>query len=417
MAHQASGDAGRPPRSRRTVTVEDLIPERREAAKRSFTTRRVPLEAMRTLVSGPVRPRPSNVVLARVTKLGHHRKLELPTGRRAQLHPGDEIIVAYANRYASDQFESYVPLTLGPTNLVASGGVASEVLSRSRDVRRATEILPVGLVADERGIPLSLADFALEPAEPPEEHPPTLVVIGTSMNSGKTTTIHRLVESLGRAGHDPGVTKVTGTGSGGDYWVMQDSGAHVMLDFTDVGMASTFKTPLRTIEQKTLELMDLVTATGCGCMLVEIADGLLQQETAHLMRSPELQRRVDGVLFTAGDAMGAIGGVERLREAGLHVVGVAGRLTRSPLATQETADAIDVPIYRLDELGDPRVASRILGLPEPPEPDPVGESEEVPVPVPDPAAAEGPATVDLREVVDRLGWEGRTEVHVDAGRS
>ena len=117
---------------------------------------------------------------------------------------------------------------------MASGGIASAALSRSLDMRLATDLLPVGLVGDEQGRPLNVADFALEPVSP-AERPLTVAVIGTSMNSGKTTTIHFMVHGLSRAGVRAGVTKVTGTGSGGDYWVMLDAGAHRMLDFTDAG--------------------------------------------------------------------------------------------------------------------------------------------------------------------------------------
>ena len=70
------------------------------------------------------------------------------------------------------------------------------------------------------------------------------------MNAGKTTTNRYLVHSLNRLGARPGATKVTGTGSGNDYWVMLDAGAHQMLDFTDVGLASTYLQPITLLERK-----------------------------------------------------------------------------------------------------------------------------------------------------------------------
>ena len=153
-------------------------------------------------------------MLATIERLGQHRRIERPDGRRTALHVGDEIIVAYGDRYAVDQFEAQVPPNLERTQLVASGGVASQMLSRSMDVRSATDILPVGLVGDERGRPLNIADFALDPVVDPVPAPRTVAVIGTSMNSGKTTTVHYLVHGLSRSGYQPAATKVTGTGSG-----------------------------------------------------------------------------------------------------------------------------------------------------------------------------------------------------------
>jgi hypothetical protein len=265
---------------------------------------------MHTLVDGMVRPRTGDLVLASVTRLGQHRKIEQPNGRRAALHVGDEIVVAYADRYAPDQFESHVPADLRRTQLVASGGIASEMLTRSMDVRNATDITPIGLVGDPRGRPLNVADFALRPAPRTEVRPPTIAVIGTSMNSGKTTTIHFLVHGLSKAGIRAGVTKVTGTGSGGDYWVMLDAGAHVMLDFTDVGFASTYRQPMVSVERSFVELTDHLTAAGSAVRLIEIADGIYQRETSRLIESDLFRSTVDVVLFAAADAMGAVAGVE-----------------------------------------------------------------------------------------------------------
>ncbi|MBK7612332.1 MAG: hypothetical protein IPJ15_14190 [Actinomycetales bacterium] len=117
---------------------------------------------------------------------------------------GDEILVAYANRYATDQYESEVPTTLGPCQLVASGGIASQVITRSRDVRTATDITPIGLLGDERGRPINVRDFALPSIDEPASRPKTFAVLGTSMNSGKTTTIKQLVQGFAQAGYKGG---------------------------------------------------------------------------------------------------------------------------------------------------------------------------------------------------------------------
>jgi hypothetical protein len=354
--------AASPIRPARAIRVEPLDRARLERAKAAFTTRRVSRAVMATLISGGARPRMGDLVLARVDRLRHHQRIELPTGRKSQMHVGDEIIVVYANRYAPDQFEAYVPSTLGPTNLVASGGIAADAISRSDAVSSATEITPIGLVGNARGIPLNVADFALRPVRTDRPRPRTIAVVGTSMNSGKTTTNRFLVNGLSRAGLAPGATKVTGTGSGGDYWIMVDAGARKVLDFTDVGLASTYLVPIATLERKLLELVDQLTAAECGVILIEVADGLYERETARLIESEAFRSSVDGVIFAAGEAMGAVAGVEHLRRLGLPVIGVSGRLTTSPLAVRETAAACGLPVFGSDVLLDPEVAPTIVGL-------------------------------------------------------
>lgn len=349
-------------RQLRRVRVEALPAARRDTAKCSFTTRRVPPTTMQTLVTGKVRPRSGDVVLATVARLGHHRRLEQPDGRRAQLHVGDEIIVVYADRYAPDQFEAHVPPNLSRTQLVASGGIASSALSRCEGVRAATDIEPVGLVGDAHGRPLNLSYFALEPVSPQRVRPRTVAIIGTSMNSGKTTTIQHLVQGLSRAGARTGASKATGTGSGGDYWVMLDAGAHRMLDFTDVGLASTYRRPMPTVQRTFSELLDHLTEAGTDVNFVEIADGIYQQETSRLIDSKAFRSTVDVVLFAASDSAGAVAGVSHLRGLGLPVAAVTGRVTRSPLSRRETEAATGLPVLTLTHLDDAKAVCELIGL-------------------------------------------------------
>ena len=350
-------------RHSRTI-VQDLAPARVTAAKRAFSTRRVALEDAATLIIGAVRPRAGDLVLARVERLRQHARLELPTGRRALLHPGDEIIVACGNRYASDQFEAYVPGALGEAHLVAAGGVAGVAASRSQSIQAATDITLLGLLGDADGHPLNLMAYALPEPEVHGSRPPVVAVFGTAMNSGKTTTARFLLRGLREAGYRAGYAKLTGTGAGGDYWAMTDAGASAVFDFTDAGLVSTYVAPIALLERTSIDLIGHLTAAGCDRIVVEIADGLLQAETAGLMRSEIFHALVDRVVFAAGDAIAATSGVSLLRAAGFDVAGVSGMLTISPLAMREARGLLDVPVLSKDDLADPAQARTIATLAE-----------------------------------------------------
>ncbi len=360
-------------RRRRDVDVAPLVGARRSAAKAAFTTRRVPPEVMQTVISGAVRPRTGDLVLASVQRIGHHTKLELASGRRATLHLGDEIIVAYGDRYAPDQFESQVPTSLHRADLVASGGIASAVISKHRRVRQATKLQPIGLIGTEYGLPINLADHALQLNRGPHERQPTIAVVGTSMNSGKTTIARHLIHSLVRGGYRAGATKVTGTGSGNDYWMMVDAGAERVVDFTDAGFASTYRIPMYQIEHAYSTLLGDLHGAGCNAIVMEVADGIYQDETAELIASSLFASTVDAIVFAAGDAMGAAHGVERLRELGLPVSAASGVLTSSPLALREAERACGIPILSLDQLRDPGVADAVLNGSAIPTAQPVGD--------------------------------------------
>ena len=318
-------------------------------AKKSFVTRRVPTHAMQTLITGNLRPAPGDLVLATVHELGKHKRLELRNGRRARMALGDEIIVAYGNRYAPDQFEALVSEDLGGCDLVAAGGIASREVCRHERVCEPTWIVPVGLLGRTNGRRINLADYAIQPggrARPIK----TVVVAGTAMNSGKTYTAASIVRGCKQLGKRVAGIKVTGTGAGGDLWHYRDMGADVVLDFTDTGYASTYKLAADLVEEAALSLIAQASRANCSYAVVEIADGLHQLETAALLRSERFRQAIEGVVFAAHDAMGAQMGVAMLRAVDHRVLGVSGLLCQSPLAIQEAASAVDVPVYHSSDL-------------------------------------------------------------------
>src|SRR5437870_4337587 len=69
------------------------------------TTRRVGETPLRIAPEARA-PSAGDLVLARIDTLGYHAGLQLPNGRRRRLFAGDEIVVAYGNRYAPNQFEA-----------------------------------------------------------------------------------------------------------------------------------------------------------------------------------------------------------------------------------------------------------------------------------------------------------------------
>lgn len=327
--------------------------------KTPYSTRRVPRKAMATLLSGEVTPKVGDLVLCRVEKIGQHRHLELSTGRKSRLFPGDEIVLAYGNRYAPDQFEAEVPDDLGPCHMVASGGVAARVISKHSKMKNATQVQPLGLIGDRAGKALNLANFALEKIAFDYTHPYTIAVVGTSMNAGKTETVTNLIRGLSRAGLRVGAAKVTGTGSGNDTWNMVDAGATVVLDFTDAGVPSTYLASVEQCEEIMTTLTRHLYRAGVDVVVFEVADGLFQRETAALLESPKFKHAVRAVVFAAGDAMGSFSGSMWLKMRDLPVVAGSGLVTASPLASQEAADATGLPMYGLDDLSSPAIADRL----------------------------------------------------------
>lgn len=328
--------------------------------KRAYTTRHVPLESMAGLLEDPQTvPRAGDLVLARVQRVGKHASLELAHSRRATMFVGDEVLVAYAARYAPDQFLAEVPANLGPCHLAASGGVAASVTARHGAVAAPTELLPLGLLVDARGERVNVARFALPKGRRHGARPLTVASLGTSMNAGKTTSAAYLIRGLVAAGLRVGGAKITGTGSGNDSNLLRDAGAQLVLDFTDAGHTSTFGLDLPALEGIFDDVQARMLAEGVEVLVMEIADGLLQRETEMLLRSAYVRERIDGCVFSAGEAMGAIAGAQWLHALQLPVLALAGTITRSPLARAEAEQATGLKAMGLDELGDAEAARHL----------------------------------------------------------
>lgn len=336
-----------------------LALQRVTRAKAAYTTRRVDMSVAVRLMSDAV-PCAGDLVLARVVKIGQHPCLESPHSRRAPLFEGDEIIVCYGNRYAPDQFEAEVPDDLGECHLVAAGGVAARMVTRHASVKTPTLIQPLGLLGDAQGRRINLANWTLPAVICGWPRPLVIAVAGTSMNSGKTTSAAHLIKGLSRAGFKVGAAKITGTGAGGDIGLMRDAGALVSLDFTDFGHVSTYRVCLAELERVAAQAIAHLHGAGAAVAVLEIADGLLQQETAALLGSTVFQKSLDGLVFAVGDAMGACGGVAWLRERNLPVVALSGRICASPLATREAAAATGLPVFDLAQLASAEMATRVV---------------------------------------------------------
>ena len=333
--------------------------QRAERAKRSFVCRYLALsEAFG--ISRTLPPASGDVLLASVSELGQHRRLESPEGRRAELYLGDEILVAYGARYAPDQFEAVVPKTIGPCDLVAGGGIAAQTIARHANVKKPTAITPIGVLTDALGRALNLRAFAKVRSDIRATVARQMVaVVGTSMNAGKTTAAANLIRGLSAGGLRVGACKITGTGSGGDIWAMRDAGAVVALDFTDVGYSTTAGADIAELELAAHSLITRVEEEAVAVVVVEIADGLLQRETAALLNSASLAQRFDAILLAAADSMGAVMGASWLLERALPLKAVTGLLTSSPLASREARRHLDVEVVHTKALQNSSEATRI----------------------------------------------------------
>lgn len=328
-------------------------------AKWSFATRRVERKDAVQLKPQVEQAISGDLVLARVLRIGSHKRVQLTTGRPADLYPNDLIVAACGARYASDQFEGVARIDAEATDLLAGGGCLGHCRMRNQAKKPPTQVVPLGLLCDNTGQVINLQRYALR-------FPQTqsgifnIGVVGTTMNSGKTTAVASLVNGLTRAGYQVAALKATGTGAFGDYNAYVDAGATFTADFTDTGMVSTYQQPLERITESLRQLIHAAHAHHCGISVIEFADGIFQQETAALLRDPEVRGLFGGFLFAVPDALSAFGGVTALRDMEIVPAALTGLLTQAPLNSREAETATGLPVLSREALRDPAQAAALL---------------------------------------------------------
>jgi hypothetical protein len=300
------------------------------------------------LGSGARAPRLGDLVVARVTGIGEHRCLEDVHGRRMRMYPGDLIVGAYGNRYATDFYEGYLPRPGDAVHLLTAGGLIGTVASSHASRGAPTTIEVIGALTDAGGAALNCDDVAVVPSAPGRPRLGTVVVVGSAMNAGKTTATSAIVHGLRRAGYRVGAGKVTGSGSGNDRWAYVDAGAAPVSDFLDFGMPSTFGYPVQRLIATMSAIRDRLVEQGAEAVVLEIADGVLQRETRVL--AARLPGFADAVVLAVGDALGAAAGIHVLRGLGVPVRAVSGLVTAAPLAVREVHRVTGHPVLTPAEL-------------------------------------------------------------------
>lgn len=326
--------------------------------KWAFTTRRVDRKDVAGLKPVETTAKAGDLLLCEVTKIGQHKKVQMANGRYSETYMGDRVVLCVGDRYAPDQFMGRAEVNPKGMDLLAGGGIAGIVEAAHAKMSTPTQLRPLGLLCGTDGQVLNISDYAMEEVEIPE-NVTVLGVFGASMNAGKTTAAVSLAHGLYKAGFNVAGVKATGTGAFGDFNAFEDASIPVS-DFTDAGMGTTFRMPLERIEAGFRTLVGQAAARGAEIVVVEIADGVFQQETATILDNSEIAKRMDGILFAAPDALGAVGGVSVLQRYGYTPFALTGMVSLSALGTAEAAADTGLPVLKRDDLRSPAIVRSLV---------------------------------------------------------
>lgn len=291
------------------------------------------------VLSSEIPARAGTVVACRVrNSKTSYNTLEDVHGRMVTLHPGDVIAGALGHRDALRGYSGRVPerVEVGDTlQLLNVGGVIGAGAREIPGLGPPFELEVLGSVLhfphlDRRvGFPASIERVALPAQSCPPDLPPVLALIGTSMDSGKTTAATALITGLTRAGVVIAAGKLTGVSLRRDILHMQDCGARSVGIFTDFGVVTTDESNAVGAAHS---LLAHLAETEPDLIVLELGDGLLGTYGVRgLLADPHLAGAIRVAVLCAQDPVGAWGGCELLRGTyGIEPTLISGPVTDSP---------------------------------------------------------------------------------------
>ncbi|HFA48186.1 MAG TPA: hypothetical protein ENJ95_04120 [Bacteroidetes bacterium] len=337
--------------------------------KKSFICKNISGHKIEPGLAGTHIPKVGDVALFRVKEIGKHGRLQNYKGKNRLLFPGDYILCAFGHRYATNQLEGYVPASPQEEyHILGQGGVIGIVKSMYKPLEEKgpTTLEMIGYAVDENGEVMNTKASKFELARLAQKNnnrAKVILSVGSAMDSGKTTTAGYLCRGLAMAGHKVAYMKLTGTVYTKDMNFALDCGADAVTDFSAFGFPSTYLCDLPELVRLFHALMHKLEAAQPEYVVVEIADGLLQRETRKLLKSKSFMREVHDVIFSAGDSLGVVSGLDFLNGCHIKPFAVSGLFTSRPLLVQEVSEYCKADVLSLEDLEDPSVAGYLRRLP------------------------------------------------------
>lgn len=258
-------------------------------------------------------------------------RLELTTGRMVEIVEGDLIVGAFGVRYATMEAvggwqgigRDRIMETLTGAGLFGKSTSRSVMLPPLPSLLYKGHVVVDGEKAEMRGYVPAVPEQAFEL--------PVVLLVGTSMSAGKTTSARVIVRLLREAGLEVIGAKLTGAGRYRDILAMQDAGAEHIFDFVDAGLPSTviaeseYRGALR-------NLLSRIAGVGADVVVAEVGASPLEpyngataiEEIGENVRCTVLSASdpyaVSGVIEAFGNRPDLVTGLATSTRAGIELV-------------------------------------------------------------------------------------------------
>jgi methylmalonyl-CoA mutase cobalamin-binding subunit len=237
-----------------------------DLAEASFSVERLPRKAWGTgdYVVGEV-----------VSGASRLSRIELANGRIVEVGDGDMVVGAFGVRYATLEAvggwqnigNDRMMEALTGAGLFGKSTSRSAMLSPLLPLSYKGHVLFGGEKATMRHYVPEVSERAFET--------PVVLLVGTSMSAGKTTSARAIVRLLKEDGLAVIGAKLTGAGRYRDILAMEDAGAARIFDFVDAGLPSTV-VPEGEYRKALRNLLSRMAQAGADVVVAEVGASPLE---------------------------------------------------------------------------------------------------------------------------------------------
>jgi hypothetical protein len=258
-------------------------------------------------------------------------RIELTTGRMVEVVEGDLIVGAFGVRYATlEAVGGWQGIGRDRMMEALTGaGLFGKSTSRSTVLPPLLSLLYKGHVVVD-GEKATMRGY-VSPAPERAFKLPVVLLVGTSMSAGKTTSAKVIVRLLRDAGLKVIGAKLAGAGRYRDILAMQDAGAGHIFDFVDVGLPSTV-VPESEYRHALRNLLSRITGVGADVVVAEVGASPLEpyngataireigQNVCCTVLSASDPYAVTGVTRAFGSSPDVVTGLATSTSAGIELV-------------------------------------------------------------------------------------------------
>ena len=294
-----------------------------------------------------------------------YNKLELTSGRMAQVKRGDVIIGALGHRKALFGYSGHLPEKLAPGDIIQVlniGGVLgicdsiNTNFGQPFNAKVLGAVLEFPILGERIGIPARAGAEKLAANPELNTHGiPIVALAGTCMDSGKTAAACAIVSRLRHLGYTVDAFKATGVSLRRDILAMEDAGARNVSIFTDFGVVTTTE---KNGPAVTRTMLNQLCANKPDVVVFELGDGILGAYGVDaILQDKEICDSLSCLVLCANDPVGSSGGVALLKsEFGLQADLITGPATDNDVGCNIIRNRLNVPainaITNAVELGD-----------------------------------------------------------------